>query len=156
MIRRNILGFLLTAAFLTGCTNHIDILSVTREAMTANDAENIEKMSGQESEGWEKFSLSIARDQIKKAADVQSTLYIDIFDCKNREKNFPSIAYLNTIPLDEGHRPAASALENSPEVVTIHGYARSRFMNGLESACLQIIGGSYLGTRTRSDIEMLR
>lgn len=133
-----------TPIVVIACTADIQVTSASRELLVPADKRNIETLAvGSQKQKWDKFVLMVQKDNLLRALKNESSVYINILDCSDTTKKFPSIAFLGNIPLDEQHRLAVSALSSQPDVVAVRGYAPSSFVQGLSSTCVSLAGGNY-------------
>lgn len=136
-----------------GCSINIPIKSVTRERTTESDSLNIRNLGSYPLDrDYEAFSVRIDRQSLIDALELESTVFINIFDCTNTENNFPATAFYADIPLDEGYREAARRLAGSSGDVFLRGYAPAAFSQRMSATCVRLTGGSYLGRRIESTV----
>lgn len=141
------------AILLMGCSMIINIESATRSPMSDFDRANIEVMAaGQSTRNWEKIQLTVNSADLLRAMRSESTVFVSIIDCSKRSLRFPSVAFLGNIPLNDQQKKAEGDLKGPNRIVMIYGYAPTSFISQLKSICIELEGGSYMGSSLRSNL----
>jgi hypothetical protein len=142
--------------FLAGCSKFINVDTATYEPLSISDRNNIAALgSYPPDQSYAAINIIVRGSDLRSALQSESTIFIDLFDCVHDESKFPATAFFSNFPLDESNKQIALRLEDSVSEVALRGYVPTRFYDRLDSPCVQLSGGSYLGHRVTSRVVIV-
>jgi hypothetical protein len=155
MIILHRLGLIILAgsgACLSGCGERVSIKSAHMEVTSPSRSANIRQIEEADSESkWYRLTILVNAHTLWKIVHNETNILVAVSDCIDKKSSYPSPAFLEAISLDEQRRAAEMQLRNRYGLVIVEAYAPAAFADRLDSVCVSVEGGNYLGMSLTSN-----